>query len=224
MATTGEARRGGYRPGERVPETLPVDEGTYELALGAYEKGERGWKSKPGKFPSKKVSFNIVGTEDEVTGGEKRVTEYVSLSPKISWRVLFLAQAAAYPEEFDLPKYGEKEFTSPKVREAAHIVDAILSHIEESGAVLRANLGTEEYNGRTTNRIQKWLAPDEVPAEEAAETEPEEATSAFGDSEESPAEEPEDEVPARPTHPVKPGPKVVPLGTKKPAAKKPGRR
>lgn len=239
--TKGEARRMTYRPGERIPESLPVEDGTYNLSLSKYEQGERGWKAKPGKFPSKKVTFSILDTEDEVTGSEKTVTEYLSLSPKITFRLMFLAQAAGYPEEFDLPKYGDKEFTSPKVRECAHIADAILDYMKDNGAVLRANLSSEEFNGRTSNRVAKWLPPEDMAQEAeapAAEEAPsDEPTSAFGgEGEESEPEqaaeeeadavpEPEPSAPKRPSK-VQVSAKVLPLGQKKAAAvgKKPGRK
>jgi len=157
----GEARTLGYTPGQRPTRGLPAPDGDYSCTLKFKGKeGDAGWKSKPGKFPNRAVTWNIQGTEDEVTGDEKTVTTFISLSNKVLKQVTELAYASGYPHAFELARYSKPG--DPGVQEMKTVVDAILSFIEENGVVMKARIGTDEYNGEEKNTVKRWLGPDEA--------------------------------------------------------------
>lgn len=222
MGVKGEAQSLSYKPGEPLPEAIPAEEGKYTLSLKTMGKeGLKGWRAKPKKFPNRFTVWTIEGTEDEVTGEEKEVREYISLSPRILRRVLQLAHAAEYPEELDLKVCGKP--TDPLLREVCGEVDKLLEYIIENGVKVRASLGIEEFNGEQSNRIQKWLAPggdDDLGDNETAESddekaadEDEEKTEEDTDStdtvdEDAASEDNEEEEKPRKPAPKKPAPKA----------------
>lgn len=159
----GEARTLGYTPGQRPVRGLPAPDGDYNVTLKSKGKeGDAGWRSKPGKFPSRGVTWALQGTEDEVTGDEKTVTTFVSLSNKVLKQLAELAYASGYPHPFELARYGKPG--DPGVQDMKTVADAILSYIEENGIVMKARVATEEYLGEDKNVIKRWLGPDEAEA------------------------------------------------------------
>lgn len=237
-----------YKPGERLPESLPVEAGVYELQLSEYgKKGRQGWAAKPGKFHNRRVVFEIIGTQDELTGLPKKVSEFLTLGPKNLFRVLNLAQAARFPEELSLRTDYSKP-GAPASLENADAIDQLLTWLKSEKLVLRAQLGTDEYQGRETNRIQRWLdveedgtqasesssednadGESEEDAAESADGEETEATEedgseAEGEEGEATEEEAESEDGVADDieeHMTKPGKKPASKPTPKPAAKKP---
>lgn len=190
----GEVKAIEYNPGEAPIESLPVEDGNYELALKDKGKpGPKGWKkSNPKKFPNRMLIFKVMGTEDEVTGDEKTVREFVSLSPGFSLqKVAFLAYAAGYPEKLKLLSGPKNKPNDPSVAKDMTAIDKLLQWIEDNEVVLRAALGTDTYNGRESNKIQKYLPPEDGDSssddsdEEAEEQEETDETEETEESEES---------------------------------------
>lgn len=198
-----------YKPGEKVPESLPPEPGVYDVVLVEYgKKGRAGWAAKPGKFHNRRLVFELLGTEDELTGAPKRVSEFITLSPKALFRVLLLAQAAGYTEELELAQNYDKP-GAPASLQNADTIDALLEWIKENGVTMKAQVGVEEYNGRENGRIQRFLPPDEESASTEASAE-EGATELADDAVEEAAPEETEEVeeeapaPAKQKAPAKP--------------------
>jgi type IV secretory pathway VirB10-like protein len=215
----GEVKAIEYNPGEAPIESLPAEDGNYELALKDKGKpGPKGWKkSNPKKFPNRMCQFKLLGTEDEVTGDEKTVREFISLSPGFSLqKVAFLAYAAGYPHKLKLLSGPKNKPNDPSVTKNMMAIDKLLQWIEDNEVVLRAQIGTDTYNGRESNKIQKYLPPengdsgasdsdeedadtedaetDETEAEDGEETEAEETEEAAEDEETEEAEEEAEEA------------------------------
>jgi hypothetical protein len=163
----GEARF-SYNPGEKPVVSPPVADGDYVLALKSKGKaGKKGWRKKPGtkKFPNRSILFSIGGTEDELTGDEKTVRWYLSLSPKALRQMGELAYAVGYPEPMDFPLYRKP--SDPNVMIAAEFADKLLNFIEENDTPIHARLGSEEFQGEDQNKIRRFITEDE--AEESDE-------------------------------------------------------
>lgn len=210
----GEAQGLTYKPGEKLPESLPVPDGEYQLVLRKMGKaGPAGWKTKPGKFPNRMLVLEHVDPEheDEVTGGPKQVIEFASLSPKGPGllRMLQLAAAGQYPEELTLVSGPDTAFAHPSVNANAEAIDGLLQWLMDNEVVLNVKLKTEEFNGRESNKVAKWLAADTAEAtEETADTDTEAAEEPAAEEE---AEETEED-------PVVPPPrKLAKSGAKMPA-------
>lgn len=188
MANVTGTSRMTYKPGEKLPESLPVEAGVYDLQLTEFgKKGRPGWAAKPGKFHNRRLVFEILGTSDELTGLPKKVSEFFTLGPKNLFRVLNLAQAAQYPEELTLDT-GYTKPGAPQSLANADAVDEMLEWIKSSKLTLRAQLGVDEYQGREQNRIQRWLDTD-AEGEVTEGEEQTEATEEAGESAESLDEE-----------------------------------
>jgi hypothetical protein len=187
----GEAQYIEYNPGEKPTSSTPTEEGNYELKLMSKGKpGPKGWRKKnPKKYPNRACQFAVMGTEDEVTGSEKRVTEFVSLSPGFPLqRIANLAYASGYPEKLKLMKGPKGKVNDPSVMQNMKATDALLDWIEENDVTLRAFLKIEAYNGEDQNKVGRWLPPDAVVEERSEENEDENE-----ESEESNDDESEDE-------------------------------
>lgn len=215
----GEAQGLTYKPGEKLPESLPVPEGEYQLVLRKMGKpGPAGWKTKPGKFPNRMLVFEHVDPEheDEVTGGPKQCIEFVSLSVKGPGllRVLQLAAAGQYPEELTLTPGPDTGFSHPSVNANAEAIDQLLQWLMDNEVVLNAKLKIEEFNGRESNKVAKWLAADTAEAaEETADTDTEVAEEPAAEEE---AEETEEDPIVPPSRkPAKSGAKPGPAVKKK---------
>lgn len=236
-----------YTPGEPLPESLPVEEGDYNLRLKSYGKGGiQGWTAKPGKFPNRRVLFEILDTEDEITGGLKTVRKYITLGPSQLRDTLKLAQAVNYPEKMKLHAVPPKAVKHPLLVQNAEAIDNLLKWIDENEVVMRARLNIEQFQGSDQNNVARFLPPEE--GGEAAEvSEESEDSSVFGgeaaeEQSEEPAQEAEeateaateeapegeeqaeeefDPLPPEPTPPpAKKAPaKAVPKPAAKPAAK-----
>lgn len=198
MSPQGEARRQEYVPGQPRPRSSLPEPGPYSLTLADKGKaGLAGWTAGKGagKFPYRRVQFALAGTEDEVTGEEKKVTEFISANPKAAFRILDLAAACEYPEAFTVPEVTNP--SHPDVRAYCQQIDAVLDYIEENGIVLQGSIGHDEYNGRTNARIQEWLVPEAQAETQAAEAAEETGTEepAFAEGE---VVEEEPEPPAKP--------------------------
>jgi hypothetical protein len=178
----GEVKAIEYNPGEAPIESMPAEDGNYDLTLKDKGKpGPKGWKkSNPKKFPNRMCQFRLLGTEDEVTGDEKTVREFISLSPGFSLqKVAFLAYAAGYPNKLKLLSGPKNKPNDPSVTQNMMAIDKLLQWIEDNETVLRAQIGTDTYNGRESNKIQKYLPPEDADSgdsesgdsEEAEETE-----------------------------------------------------
>lgn len=188
----GEAKRLSYRPGEKRPESAPVEEGDHQFMLADFGKpGMKGWKAgKPGKFPYRMLKWIVIGTEDEVTGNEKTIRDVCSASPKAFFRVHDLASGCAYPNEMDLPHP-----TKPNSREVQDVltgIDELLSYIKDNKIVMNGTIAHEEYKGRDQARIVSWLPPEEGGEAEASD-DAEEETVEEEDIEETTDEESSDE-------------------------------
>jgi hypothetical protein len=230
---TGEAKRLVYKQGMERPRTLPIDSGDYKADLDNYGKpGLKGWGRKPNKYPNRKVVFSIQGTEDEVNGGEKKLTEYITTHPGAFFRIFDLAAAVNYPGSIDVEM--PKKPTDPQVRALCTEIDKLLAYIKNNDISINVEIGQEDYQGTTKSRIQRWLPPDEdgekagededmdeteteeTEDEETEEDEQEEGSEDEDEGEEEPEdeEEPEEEE-------EKPAKKAA---AKKPAAKKPSKK
>lgn len=163
----GEARRGGYVPGEPPPKREPAEEGDYVLTLESIgPEGDAGWNRKESnKFPNRKLSWSIGGTTDDMSGGPKMMNEWVTLHPKAFFRIHALAYAAGYPEGIDQPEYGTEDFDHEDIHRLAQAVDGLLNYIMENGISLRASVTVEEHNGFSNNRVAAWLPPEETATE-----------------------------------------------------------
>lgn len=200
----GEVKAIEYNPGEAPIESLPAEDGNYELSLKDKGKpGPKGWKkSNPKKFPNRMCQFKLLGTEDEVTGDEKTVREFISLSPGFSLqKVAFLAYAAGYPHKLKLLSGPKNKPNDPSVTKNMMAIDKLLQWIEDNEVVLRAQIGTDTYNGRESNKIQKYLPPEDgdssggdsdEEAEETEETDDSETETEESEGEETEAEETEE--------------------------------
>jgi hypothetical protein len=195
----GEVKAIEYNPGEAPIESLPVEDGTYELTLKDKGKpGPKGWKkSNPKKFPNRMCIMKLLGTEDEVTGDEKTVREFISLSPGFSLqKVAFLAYASGYPHKLKLLAGPKNKPNDPSVTKNMVTIDKLLQWIEDNEVVIRAQIGTDTYNGRESNKIQKYLPPNEdgdSAAEDSdEEVEETEETEETEEGEEAEAEETEE--------------------------------
>lgn len=185
----GEVKAIEYNPGEAPIESLPAEDGNYELTLKDKGKpGPKGWKkSNPKKFPNRMCQFKLLGTEDEVTGDEKTVREFISLSPGFSLqKVAFLAYAAGYPKKLSLLSGPKNKPNDPSVTKNMMEIDKLLQWIEDNETVIRAAIGTDTYNGRESNKIQKYLPPEDVDSAAAdSDEEPEEADEETEETEET---------------------------------------
>lgn len=186
---TGESRRDVYKPGEPLndPDRIPVDEGTYQMVLKSYgKKGLDGWKksTKPGKFHSRMLTFAALGTQDERSGSEKTVVDFLSASPKAWFRIRSLAAASRYPEELKLPHPAGPTDTQNLVARCQGI-DKVLEYLLENNVVLTGTVRHEEYKGKTNARIDSW-EPGEEGQQASSTAEPQE------DFEEEAEEEPEE--------------------------------
>src|SRR5260370_19353138 len=94
-----------YVPGQPRVIDAGIEEEDYEVTIANIGKpGPQGWKQKsPGKFPYRMVTANVLGTEDNIRGGEKQVMFVVSLQPRALQSILEIAEAGGYPEQIDLP-------------------------------------------------------------------------------------------------------------------------
>lgn len=162
----GESRRLSYTPGEQRVRSIPPEDGDYVLNLKKFTKGRKGWKMKPGKFPSKMLVFKVQGTEDEETGEEKEIVEFCAAHPKAFWKTYDLAAASGFTEGFD----GD---APSRPGDAATLgvcdfIDSVLDFISENDLNLNATLGKETYKGRENSKVQAWLPPSEEGAAPAA--------------------------------------------------------
>lgn len=184
----GETTKLSYKPGERLAESKPADEGIYDFNLSKMGKPfPKGWRKKPKKFPNRMTLWKALDTEDEVSGKEKELADFISLSPGALRRgAMRLAQAAQYPLELEIVK-DTKATNHASVRRNAMAIDKMLTHIKNEEQTLRGEVSHEEYQGETRARI-KWLPPEEL---DDSETDEDEDTSeedddggAFGDDDE----------------------------------------
>jgi hypothetical protein len=152
------------------------------------------------------VRFTLLGTEDEVSGKEKTVVEFFSASPGAFFKVADYAAAIEYPVEMNLPTPESPKDTAA-VKECCSAIDALLEWAKENAAVVKAHVTIEEYKGKDNNRISEWLTPDAA----SAEAEPADEDDATEDE----ADDDEEEAPVKSKSKVKPGAKVLPLGSKK---------
>lgn len=180
----GEMKTLEYNPGERPVESLPAEDGNYALTLLDKGKpGAKGWrKANPKKYPNRMLRFALHETEDEVTGKEKSLVEFVSLSPGFSLqKVMFMAYAAGYPKKLRLVQGPKGAPNDPSVMANMRAIDELLQWIEDNEKPLRAAVNTDTYNGRESNKVAKWLPPDtdtEPVAEESEETSDDEGEAA----------------------------------------------
>ena len=166
---TGTSRM-TYKPGEKLPESQPVEPGVYSLQLVEFgKKGRAGWAAKPGKFHNRRLVFEILDTQDELTGLPKKVSEFFTLGPKNLFRVLNFAQAAQYPEEITLDT-GYSKPGAPQSLANADAIDELLEWAKSSKLTFKAQIGVDEYQGREQNRIQRWLDNDDADSEGVEES------------------------------------------------------
>jgi hypothetical protein len=196
----GEAKVIEYNPGQKPTQSLPVDDGAYALALKSKGRpGPKGWRKKsPKSYPNRMLVFKILNTEDEITGNEKEVVEFASLSPGFSLqKIAFLAYAAGYPKKLKLESGPKKKPNDPTVMRNMKAVDELLQYIEDNEVELRAYLAGDSYNGEDRNKVAKWLPPDaelDSSSDDAEETEDEETEEAEGEeSDDEGGDESEDE-------------------------------
>jgi hypothetical protein len=185
---TGTAQRVKFNPREERPKTRPAEAGDYTLSIDDPGKpGFHGWSkpTDPKKFPSRKMSLAIEGTEDELDPSKpKKMNHWLSASPKATSMIWDFARAFGYPEEVDLPVLASPK--DPNVREAMTEIDKIVNWAKENERTARAELNqTKGNNGGVFNNVANWY-----PAEEFAEDGEGEDEENGGEENPEPAPEP----------------------------------
>jgi hypothetical protein len=171
--TTGTVERVKFNPREERPKTRLVEDGDYTLSIGdAGKPGLHGWSkpTDPKKYPSRKMSLTIEGTEDELDPSKpKKMNYWLSASPKATSMIWDFARAFGYPEEVSLPVL--KSPRDPAVREALGEIDKIFTWAVENERTAKAELNqTKGATGGVFNNIAQWHPAEEF-VEESSEQE-----------------------------------------------------
>lgn len=193
---TGMVQYTTIDPKQERPKTRPAEAGDYTLTIADMGKpGLHGWSkpSDPKKFPSRKLSLAIEGTEDELDHAKpKTMNHWLSASPKAVSMIWDFARAYGYAEELKIPVVSNPR--DPNVRLVLVEIDKVVEWIVENSRSARAELNQVKGNtGGVFNNVVNWYPAEEFQsdeengeegaegAEEAATEDPEaEATPAKG--------------------------------------------
>jgi hypothetical protein len=203
---TGTVQYVSFNPKDERPKTRPAEAGDYTLSIDdAGKPGLHGWSkpTDPKKYPSRKMSLAIEGTEDELDPAKpKKMNHWLSASPQATPMIWDFARAFGYAEEVNIPVL--KSPRDPNVRLALVEIDKIVTWVTENNRTARAELNQVKGNGGGVfNNVANWY-----PAEEFA------GESGEGEGEGDESQDTEEETPEVEEPPAKPAP------AKKQAAKK----